>query len=420
VIPLAGREATLERAGAALLLAAAVVVPIRVFLNEVAGRDLHLTAILIAGAAALAGLRVLAAGPRPVHALDAWMIAFLLWCAAHLLWIGEPHPRALKGFLIETRFAWIYLVARALGVGRAYGSRLLTLYLGLGVTIGLYGLVEYFFWWGSLPRSLEIVGDPRYTKMRIPRLYSLVITPAGVAYFLYGALCAAGARWTGEPRGRGLALAATAVSWIAIPLTLTRSAFAWAIAIVVALAVTRRELRSFLAVSVLCGALSIFLFWSTGVATGLATYARGATSDRSAEIHREALEDGSATLADRPLGFGFGHAGALAFGERGLTRIGETYYLILGGQAGVPAMALLAVVLGLVAWIGVGAFRDPSEERRSLGVFLLTFLFGVVMGSFFLPIGSTAWIQLYLFTIAAALVNDREAELRSAASGSGR
>ena len=406
---LEGSAARLERAGGAVLLAAAVVVPIRVVTNQVAGRDLHLTAILIAAAATLAGLRVLATGRRPLHVLDGLMIAFIAWGAIHLLWIGEPHPLALKGFLIETRFAWIYLVARALGVGCRYGSRLLTLYLWLGVAIGAYGLFEYFLWWGSLPTSIGIVGDPRYTKMRIPRLYSLVITPAGVAYFLFGALCAAGARWTDERRA--LPLTATAISWVAIPLTLTRSAFAWSIAVVVALSTTRREMRSFLAVSLLCGLFSIFLFWATDVSSGLATYARGATSDRSAEIHREAIEIGSESLVDRPLGFGFGHAGALAVGGPALTRIGETYYLILGAQAGVPAVAILAAVLALVGWIGVHGIRDrgdPNGDRRRLGVFLLTFLFGVTMGSFFLPIGSTAWIQVYLFTIAAALVNDGE------------
>lgn len=399
-----------RRAGEGILLGAAVVVPLRVLLNEIAGRDLHLTALAIATLLALAFVRRAAGGARSslrFHWLDGLMVAFLAWSAIHLAFLGEPHPRAVKGFLIETRFAWIYLAVRGLGIGLGYTRRLTTVVLGMGIVVGAYGLLEYFFWWGSLPRFFELANDPRYVKERIPRLYSLVVTPVGAAYFLYGTLCAAATRWAeGERR---LSSAAVVLSWIAIPLTLTRSAFGWSVALVVALALVRRDLRSFLALSVASSALSIGFFLLTGTSAGLARYAGGsggALADPSGKIHQEAIHVGVDTMESRPLGFGFGHAGGIAYGSGGLTKVGETYYLILGAQIGAPAVLLVAAILAVSAIVALRAARTRDRDRRAAGLFSLTFLFAFTAGSFFLPIGSTAWMQLYLFSVIAVLVNE--------------
>lgn len=396
----------LRDVGATVLLAAAVFVPMRVAINRAAGMDLHVTAALIAAAAGIALWRgVLGARPAP-HVLDVAMAGFVGWCGLHLLFLGEPHPLAVKGFLVETRFAWIYLVARFLGIGADYGRRFLTLYLVLGVVIGGIGLVEYFVSWGALRDSLGIVGDARYMKMRLPRLYSLVVTPAGVAYFLFGALAAAAALWRSERRP--LAVAATVVSWIAIPLTLTRSAIACSVALAFAFPVLRRQAWSFLAISLVCGTLSLFLVPSSSPVSPVVQYAGGATSDKSAAVHRYAFEAGSQALRDRPLGFGLGHAGALTLQAGGLTKVGETYFLILGAQVGIPALVLIVAVLALSGWIGLRAALELDPGRRAAGTFVVAFLFGVTMGSLVLPIGSTAWIQLYLFALVASLLNDQE------------
>lgn len=403
--------------GTWVLLCAAAIVPFVDIANGITGRDLHLTAGLIGLAALLALART---GLDPASAgwgdrLDLLAGAFLLYGVFHYCFLGISHPRASKGLLIENRFAIIYLTGRGLGVGNEYLRRMLTILLICGVAVAFFGLLEYFTRWGALLAFLDQFGESKYWKRGIPRLYSLVITPVGTAYFLYAAICAAAARWLDE--ARLLPTLAVAGALIAIPLTLTRSVVAWVAMVVVGLAAKIHPLRSFLAMTAVCALLALLIFQLSGRLPILVGYASGSAggvvADRSVVVHRRIIGEGVAALVARPLGYGFGQAGALASREGGIFPYNETYFITLAVQAGVPALLLILAFLESSFMVALRAIGQAEPGPARGGVFILALLFGVFVGSLFLPIASKAWVQVYLFTAVAALVNQNVAAKES-------
>jgi len=398
----------LREAGGLAFLAAASVIPFNLLLNDVAGRDLHVTMLTLGAIAAIAAARLVRGETRfgSPAVLDWLVAAFLAWSVFHLAFLGAREARALKGFLVETRFAWIYLAARALDLDARFVRRLLKLYLVLVIGAGIWGLAEYYLFWGSALEIGDRLGDPKYWKKGIARLYSPVITPAQTAYFLFGGICAAAGRWMeGERR---LPAVAVLLAMIALPLTLTRTAFAWTILALPALAIGRRSLRSFFLVAVLCGLVSIVVFRATGVSKQISRYASGgfALGDASAQAHETAVASGVEDFRMNPLGYGFGEAGSVAQAWGGRTHWNETYFLTLGSQAGAPAVLMVAGVFLAAAFHCARAAWNSDAAIAQGGVFALAFLSGVVLGSLFLPVGSTAWVQILLFPAVAAAVNE--------------
>ena len=303
-----------------------------------------------------------------------------------------------------------FLAGRALVPGREELRRLAALALAVAAAVALAGIVEEYAVSLSAWRSL---GAAAYFRDQLDfgaatgpaglpenwvlnssegvfrRLVSTFLSPLGSAYLFVVALCLAAA---GPLRGRFVALASLA-AFAGLLFTFTRSALlALAGALVVLALALRRPWPvgvAALVVALGVGFAAVFpsiapetRFFPEDIAIQeqIAEEKGGLPegnpvevgfSDPSSKSHLAELERGVDSLGDHLAGFGPGNSGQTAqrFGVE--SRAGESVYLELGADLGIPGLlfwtAFSALVLaGLLqrAW----AAGDPEERALTAGL----------------------------------------------------
>ena len=319
---------------------------------------------------------------------------------------GAAGPKAeLYGLRHHVLPVAAFLAGRALVPGREELRRVVALAVGVAAAVAVVGLVEEYAVslaaWRTLGAAAYFHDQLDFSSYTGPaglpenwalnssegvfrRLVSTLLSPLGSAYLFVVALLLVAA---GVLRGRLAALASLAV-FAALLFTFTRSALLALAGGLVVLAVALRRPAPLAAAAVVVVSAIGFAAAFPSVAPETRFFPEDIAiqeqiagekgglpegnpvevgfSDPSSKSHLAELERGADSLAEHLGGYGPGNSGqtALRFGVE--SRAGESVYLELGADLGVPGLlfwvAFSALVLaGLLrrAWAAAGA-----EERR--------------------------------------------------------
>lgn len=293
-----------------------------------------------------------------------------------------------------------FFAGRALVPGRPELRRLGLLTLGVAAGVALVGIVEEYAVSLSAWRTLGAAGYFRdqldfgsYTgPAGLPenwvlnssegvfrRLVSTFLSPLGSAYLLVVALLLAAAGFA-LPRRRGLAAGASVLVFAGLLFTFTRSAIlALAGGLVILAFLARRPTALAAAAAVVAVGVGFtaafpsiapetrFFPEDIAIQEQIAKEKGGLPagnpvevgfSDPSSKSHLDELERGAGNLGGHLQGYGPGNSGqtALRFGVE--SRAGESVYLELGADLGVP---------GLLLWVGFSVLALAGLLRRVLG-----------------------------------------------------
>jgi hypothetical protein len=350
--------------------------------------------------------------PLRIGAVDAAALAFAASAVAYAILPesvlgGGAGPRAeLYGLRHHLLPVAAFFLGRAVVPTRIELRRLAGLVLSVGALVALAGIVEEYAVSLSAWRTL---GAADYFRDQLDfgtysgpaglpenfvlnssegvfrRLVSSLLSPLGAAYlFLVALLLLGGAR----PRARaGLTALAALLVFCGLLFTFTRSAIL-ALAgglVVFALAARRREALAVAAAIVAIGVGFGALFPSIApetrffpedialqeqIAAEKGGLAEGnpvevGFSDPSSKSHLDELERGARNLGHHLQGYGPGNSGqtALRFGVE--SRAGESVYLELGADLGLPGLLLWVVFSALVLALLLNrSWRGSSASER--------------------------------------------------------
>ena len=371
---------------------------------------------VLTGGIALAGIHAVATTGRRLDALDKLALAFIGTVAAIYLLPGlfDPGVRAVpQARLLAARelalFAVLFLGLRHVSLPSSTPRRATSAMLIAGVVAAALGIVEFAFSAGWNDFVVRVVGVSRF---QTEVLGVQLVSPFDRR--IYGSIAGrehvrAGSVWLGHSglafhmvilsgyvlhrmvaaSARGGLQAAGALLAAALVLTATRSAVL-ALLVMVLVAMGRRaggtsrgRVRAGFA---LLAALVLAFPTLAGSTIGDRTAGAVSGEDPSTEDHWRGLDEGIASILERPLGNGLGTGGGEGdrFGS-GATVVTENAYLEVGTEAGVPVMVLFILLL-LVAIRALGRRSDDGGVGAEVAPWVRLSAIGLAVAGLLLPV----------------------------------